>query len=177
MRSTNAAAGLAVAAGLVSCVDAYVYLGELPSQPNEVVLGKYVALDATSNDAVQVRVRAQGGMTATLNGKPSVDPLCFALIDGEIDTVIHVLPENVEGAVTAELVAAGDCATATPAGPAYVLVVRSGPGSGTSGAGGAGGAGGSSSSSSGGGGGGSSSTSSSSSGSGGGGGMAGGGGA
>ena len=121
---------LVASGGLGACVTPYVYLGELAGQPNEAQLGRYVAVDATSDDAAQVRLRARGGTLAALNGQLSDAPVCLPLIDGELDAVVQVKPANVEASVTAELVAAAeDCAAATSAGPAAVLVVRDGGGS------------------------------------------------
>ena len=128
------------ASSLVTGCRDQIYLGELPTQPSEAGLGKWVALEASSGEAAQVRLRVDGGRARKPNAdERTAEPLCWDLIDGELDTVVNILPANVEASVTAELVGAGECSAAISAGRTVVLVVRSAapPADGGGGSGGA----------------------------------------
>jgi hypothetical protein len=126
MRCMNVRGLAAIAAGLAvaGCNQPYVHLALIPSQPTKAGLGKVVAVDAHSDEAARVRLSVRGGSLATLSGAPTKSAICHPLLDGEMDGLYVAQPDNFEALVTAELVAAdGECAEATPAGPAAVIVV------------------------------------------------------
>jgi hypothetical protein len=114
--------------------DPYVYMEELPSQPTDATHGKWIAVEAESGTSPVLRVRVRAGKMALPDEAAAThDLLCLDLDDGDLDTVLNVIP-NGEAVVVAELVGresskgssstSDDCTTSEGTGPVYVLVVR-----------------------------------------------------